>query len=323
MAEDGDMELNQLQVVKGILETGSVSKTAIRLHRSKSVISRQLAALEHECGGRLFYRNGRGLLLTELGESILPQVELILSAANDIMSCKATVKNDLSGEVRLATTPAVGPILVERLFGALRGQYPAIRLRVSESFSAEIQSDLQDGRTDVAVFLRNGAGVGRADRVICEFDTFLVGLPSDPLLRQNEIPFSALHELPLLMPTSPSLARQSFEDAAIAKGIKLTVVANLNTTGPTMALVRAGAGYLVTPMGPAGGATMSYIGAEVRAGQLRAVRIVEPRFTRTLTVCTSVNPKHSVEAVAQQAVSILRDTIGAPLQGQPTAKERK
>ena len=46
------MELNQLQVVKAILETGSVSKTAIRLQRSKSVISRQLAALGSEQGPR-------------------------------------------------------------------------------------------------------------------------------------------------------------------------------------------------------------------------------------------------------------------------------
>ncbi|MEJ0023294.1 MAG: LysR family transcriptional regulator [Alphaproteobacteria bacterium] len=93
------MELAQLHLVKQILETGSLSKTAMRLNRAQSVVSRQLAALERECGGRIFYRNGRGVLLTELGERVLPQIEVILAAAQDIGSSGARLREDIVGDV--------------------------------------------------------------------------------------------------------------------------------------------------------------------------------------------------------------------------------
>src|SRR5262245_10061779 len=142
------MELAQLHLVKQILETGSLSKTAMRLNRAQSVVSRQLAALERECGGRIFYRNGRGVLLTELGESVLPQIETVLPAASDIVGCGAALKNEVAGEVRITTTPSVGPNLIGPLFNKLKQTHPNIRLRVSEAYSAGIEADLQEGRAD-------------------------------------------------------------------------------------------------------------------------------------------------------------------------------
>jgi LysR family transcriptional regulator, nitrogen assimilation regulatory protein len=306
------MELDQLQVVKDILETGSVSKTAVRLQRSKSAISRQLAALEHECGGALFYRDGRGLLPTELGESLFPQIEIILSAAADIMRCKSAAAHDMIGEVRVTSTPTVSSILSERLFASLREKYPAIRLRVSEGFSLDIQSALDAGQTDIAVLLRSGAPDDRFESAICTLDTYLVGWPGDPLLQDDEIPFSALHKLPLIMPSSLNLARQAVEAAAAARGIKLSVVANLDSTGAGDTLLRARAGYRVIPIYTSASISSSPISADVRAGLLRASRIVDPEFMWTLVVRTGANMRPRVEAVARETVKILRGALGAP-----------
>ena len=48
-------------------ELGSLSKVAVAYGTSQPHISRQISELEHACGGRLFQRTGRGVLLTELG----------------------------------------------------------------------------------------------------------------------------------------------------------------------------------------------------------------------------------------------------------------
>jgi DNA-binding transcriptional LysR family regulator len=302
------LEIDQLQIMKGILETGSVSKTAIKLQRSKSVVSRELASLEEECG-QLFHRNGRGLVLTELGESILPHVDLILSTAKGIAQFKMEKKVAALEEVRLAITPAVGGLL-PHLFDNLRQTHPLIRLHLTEVSSADAINALEDNRVDVAVFLRPGTSMRRSDEAIAELDTYLVGPADDPVMQQDEIAFTALDGLPLLMPGPPSLCRRFFDLTAASKGVKLTVVANANALGPTMYLLRAGKAYLVTPTWPGAREPLSLIDAEIRAGRLRAVRIVKPRYPRKLVVRAGVDASPAVEMVAQHTAKVLLEARG-------------
>src|ERR1700730_8900155 len=58
-------------------ELGSLSKVAVAYGTSQPHISRQISELEHECGGRLFQRTGRGVLLTELGQRMRMAVSIL------------------------------------------------------------------------------------------------------------------------------------------------------------------------------------------------------------------------------------------------------
>ena len=60
-------------------ELGSLSKVAVAYGTSQPHISRQISELEQECGGRLFQRTGRGVVLTELGQRIAPKVRAWLA----------------------------------------------------------------------------------------------------------------------------------------------------------------------------------------------------------------------------------------------------
>ena len=60
-------------------ELGSLSKVAVAYGTSQPHISRQISELEQECGGRLFQRTGRGVVLTELGQRVAPKVRAWLA----------------------------------------------------------------------------------------------------------------------------------------------------------------------------------------------------------------------------------------------------
>ena len=62
------------------VEYGSLSKVALAYGTSQPHVSRQIGELEQECGGRLFERTGRGVVLTELGQRIAPKVRAWLAA---------------------------------------------------------------------------------------------------------------------------------------------------------------------------------------------------------------------------------------------------
>ena len=69
-------------------ELGSLSKVALAYGTSQPHISRQISELEQECGGRLFQRTGRGVVLTELGHRVAPKVRAWMAnteqLANDV-----------------------------------------------------------------------------------------------------------------------------------------------------------------------------------------------------------------------------------------------
>ena len=62
-----------------VAETRSFSEAARRLRVSKSVLSRQVAALEAELGVRLFHRTTRALTPTEIGQAYYQRVSRILA----------------------------------------------------------------------------------------------------------------------------------------------------------------------------------------------------------------------------------------------------
>ena len=75
-------------------ELGSLSKVALAYGTSQPHISRQIGELEQECGGRLFQRTGRGVVLTELGQRIAPKVRAWMASteqlANDVRTSAGT-----------------------------------------------------------------------------------------------------------------------------------------------------------------------------------------------------------------------------------------
>lgn len=305
------MEIIQLRTVIEIHKSGSLSRAGMRLNMAQSIVSRYLAAFEKECGGRIFYRNGRGVEPTELGERILPEIESIMEAMQRVKVFSETAADGIAGDVRILVSSAVGKSFVAKLFTEVKKDYPSIRLQFSEAYSCEIDSAFEEGSADVAVLLRNGTAIGSRDEPICQFDTYLVGLPDDPFLARDEILFVELEGLPLLMPSEPSLARFAIGNIAASKGIHLSFVAEANSPSSTQALLEAGAGYLISPVGCGSAADTGHIGVLIGQGRLRGARLCEPEFKRTLVVASNSSKLKRVDVVRKTAIRVLQDLIRA------------
>lgn len=65
------MNSDDLALFAAVVDAGSILRSAIERGADQSTISRRIATLEAEMGGRLFHRSGRGVVPTERGKELL------------------------------------------------------------------------------------------------------------------------------------------------------------------------------------------------------------------------------------------------------------
>lgn len=154
-------DLHKWRAFLAIAELGSLTRAALFLDSNQSLLSRQLNALERECGARLFNRTGRGLELSEVGQRVFVKVKQLLADAERLETEIRGVAREPAGRVTLGSLPSIGPTLVGSLFPEMRTRYPAVQLKVLEGSSGQVEEWLADARVDIAILYRYGPSLDR------------------------------------------------------------------------------------------------------------------------------------------------------------------
>ena len=114
----GDMDLQRLQTFTAVVDEGSMSAAARRLHLTQPAVTAQVRNLEREVGGVLFERGPHGCVPTVLAQRLLPHARIALAeidviaeearrAADDQLTVGFTATTPLT--LLAATMTALGP----------------------------------------------------------------------------------------------------------------------------------------------------------------------------------------------------------------------
>lgn len=297
-------DLGRLQLFLAVAREGSLTRAAAALGTPQPAISRQIARLEQECGGRLFLRTGRGVTLSPLGERVLPRVETLLQDARELSAEVEEGAEAPGGEVRIGALPSLYLTIIVPLFQQLRRRLPGIRLHVFEGSGGQIDQWLATGYVDIGLPYRYGRNMGDAERLVT-ISSYLVGPAGDRLTSARTVKFAQLDGLPLVLPGAPSGVRLLLAQLARKAGITLDVVMEADSTQIQKAVPQRGGGYAVLPL--------HAFAAEREQGLLQGARIVEPRIDRAIAMgITSARP-------ATQATREVAKTIRRLMQGREAA----
>ncbi len=77
------MDLGQLEAYLKVAEYRNFSRAAESLELTQPSVTARIQALERNLGEVLFERNGRGVRLTDVGESFLPHATRLLDSLQD------------------------------------------------------------------------------------------------------------------------------------------------------------------------------------------------------------------------------------------------
>ncbi len=304
-AIDLTADLLKWRAFVAIGELGSLTRAALYLDSNQSLLSRQLNALERECGARLFNRTGRGVELSEIGERLVPQVKALLADAQRLEQAIRGEAREPAGRVTLGSLPSISQPLVGRLFSALRERHPAVSLKVLEGSSGQVEEWLADARLDIAILYRYGPTLADAEQSLAVVDSYLIGAPGDRLTAQPDVAFDALNALPFILPSAPNGLRTALDAMARQQHIALAPAVEADSLPLQKSLVASERLYTVLPL--------HAVWTEVADGRLQASRIVDPPFQRTvaMTFSKSKGPARAVSAVATQIVAIVDDMARA------------
>jgi DNA-binding transcriptional LysR family regulator len=106
------MDVRRLDLLRELAERGSVTAVAEAMHRTPSAVSQQLKVLEREAGVPLTERSGRGIQLTSAGHALARSASDVAVALERATAVWDEFRNHPSGEVRLATFPSAGQVLL-------------------------------------------------------------------------------------------------------------------------------------------------------------------------------------------------------------------
>src|SRR5262249_22633400 len=124
MLNSPDPEL--LHTFAEVVEHGSFTRAALRVHRTQSAVSMQIRRLEEQLGCRLFQRAVRRVTLTAQGEAFYDHAQRTLRPYREAL----TVMNgrSLEGDITVGLPDDLATSFLPRVLSRFTETYPWIRL---------------------------------------------------------------------------------------------------------------------------------------------------------------------------------------------------
>jgi DNA-binding transcriptional LysR family regulator len=194
------MDRLDLELLVALDNAGSVGGAAAVLHTAQPALSRRLARVERELGGRLFDRGRHGAVPTPAGRVAVERARVALDA---IVATEQAGSRALAGETGrlvVGAAPTLGAELLPEALARHRRDHPEVGFElVVSGDNPGLRRRLLDGELDVAVTilpdeLEPGLRVATSAP-----QPIVVALPSDhPLAARSRIPRAALADLGII-----------------------------------------------------------------------------------------------------------------------------
>jgi len=197
------MNLQQLDHLLALAETGSFSRASEKVHLTQPALSRSIQMLEQELGMQLVDRIGKRNELTPFGAMVLARAKRISTEAHELKRAAALLSEGQAGSVRLGLGAAPGALFSSPLLIHMLRNHPKVGLQLHGG-GPELQLAALRSRNLDAVVLTYRAVAPREDLHIEVLPTMRSGFVcrcDHPLLKQGSgkpVRFEELAQHPVI-----------------------------------------------------------------------------------------------------------------------------
>lgn len=246
-----------LQTFLTVVELGTYSAAAERLHLSQPAVSQHIDALEKELGEvRLFRRVAQRMVLTHAGEELLPAARNIIGLAERTQNSLLALRGHVSGTITIACASESGAWVLPSLIHAFRQQHPHVHVRLDQVAPSDILARLEEGEADFIWHDEYQRRRGWEFQLIGHEDVTCCVAPHHEWVQQRTITAGMASEQPLIMPTQGSVLRRQLDEQFRRAGVppnELNIVLETNSVSATLSAIQQqmGVGFVPVTCQPA------------------------------------------------------------------------
>ena len=141
------MTITQLEYVIAVAKHGSFTKASEKCNVTQPTLSMQVQNLEEELKIKIFIRGTKPIKLTEVGEKLIEQGQVIVKEAIKIKDIVIHEKNYIGGEFKLGIIPSVSSI-ISLFINHFIKKYPNVNLKIQELNSSNLIKKVLSGDID-------------------------------------------------------------------------------------------------------------------------------------------------------------------------------
>ncbi|WP_298818228.1 LysR family transcriptional regulator [Chloroflexus sp.] len=211
-----------LQTFLAVVETGSFSAAARRLHMSQPAVSQQIRALEEQVGGvRLFRRSGQQMVLTLAGEQLLSSARELVAMAERAVQTVSALRGQIGGRVTVGCLAGGAEAFLPHLLAIAQRHYPAVVVDIDIATTERLLEGLSERRFDLVLLSDAPRRRGLELRLLGGERLALTAAAGHPLLQQDQVPAGILRDYPLALPRIGHPLRRVIEDGLRRRGLNI------------------------------------------------------------------------------------------------------
>ena len=241
------MEMHQIRYFLAVCDTLNFTKAAEHCNVTQPALTRAIQKLEEELGGLLFRRERKLTHMTDLGNLVRPQLEIILKQTDQAKTTAKSFMQLKDAPLNLGVMCTIGPMRFVGFLSRFGRDNPGIEVSLVESVPERLLESLMNGGIDLAVMTAPENPNPRIDLRPLYEERFVVAFPSGHRLE-------ALEEVPLMEISGESyLARanceyyQAFENIIAQQHLTLDDVYRSEREDWIQTMIMAGMGIAFMP----------------------------------------------------------------------------
>ena len=144
----------QIRYVLAAARHLNFTRAAAECNVTQPALTKGIKALEQELGADLFHREGRRILLSAFGNSMLPHLQHIADEADTARMIAQNFRLLEKVPIRLGVMSTIGHVRLARFLASFEKTHSGLELSVSEGSVRDLTDRLSEGDLDVAIMTR-------------------------------------------------------------------------------------------------------------------------------------------------------------------------
>jgi len=210
----------QLEALVAVLETGSVTRAAERMHISQPAISRLIASLAADVGYPMFRRAAGRIVPTAEATLLREEIHHALTAVDRVSRRALQLGSLTQGQLAVCAFPLFAATTLPQLLSRFHAAHPEISIVLNGLSFHRLLETVATQRADFAIAEQPPHASGIVAEHLCRYQAVCVVRPDHAFAALSRVPLTAIPQEQFILlgaedETQPAVSR-AFQDLGIS-----------------------------------------------------------------------------------------------------------